>query len=146
MIVLTGGSRAVNGVIQLIVVIIMFLFVLALAYLAARLAGRFQSNIQSQSNIRILEVARISNNKYIQIVKIGQRYYAVGVGKEEVNLIAELQEEDLNLKTTTEGTKAVLPGIWRRWTQVRAASGGQMQLVWQLLERSSKGVMGGSCE
>ena len=35
MIVLTGGSRAVNGVIQLIVVIIMFLFVLALAYLSA---------------------------------------------------------------------------------------------------------------
>ena len=97
--------------IQLIVVIIMFLFVLALAYLAARLAGRFQSNIQSQSNIRILEVARISNNKYIQIVKIGQRYYAVGVGKEEVNLIAELQEEDLNLKTTTEGTKGSFKDI-----------------------------------
>ena len=111
MIVLTGGSRTVNGVIQLIVVIIMFLFVLALAYLAARLAGRFQSNIQSQSNIRILEVARISNNKYIQIIKIGQHYYVVGVGKEEVNLIAELQEEELILKDTTEGTKGSFKDI-----------------------------------
>ncbi len=87
----------VEGLVQLIVAIIMFLFVLFLAYLAARIAGRFQNNVVSRGNIRIMETSRIANNKYIQIVKIGTRYYAIAVGKEEVTLLAELMPEDLYL-------------------------------------------------
>ena len=89
-------SNSLEGIIQLIVVFLMFLFVLALAYITARLAGRFQSNIQSQSNIRVLESVRVANNKYIQLIKIGERYFAIGLGKDTITCLAEFQEDDLN--------------------------------------------------
>lgn len=109
--ILTGVSNAVEGVIQLFVVLIMFLFVLALAYLAARFAGRFQSNIQSRSNVRTIETARIGNNKYIQIVKIGSRYFAIGVGKDDVTFLTELKEEELNLDALKNNTKGSFKDI-----------------------------------
>ena len=44
------------------------------------------------------------------------------------------------------GTKALLPGTWRRWVHLRAVSGGQMQWVRQLMVISSMGVSAGSLE
>lgn len=109
--ILIGGSNAVEGVIQLIVVLIMFLFVLALAYLTARFAGKFQSNIQSRSNVRIIETARIGNNKYVQIVKVGSRYIAIGVGKDDITFLTELKEDELNLDALEDKTKGSFKDI-----------------------------------
>lgn len=111
MIFLTGGGNALEGFIQLVVVLIMFLFVLALAYLTARFAGRFQSNIQSRSNIRIIETARLGNNKYVQIVKVGSRYIAIGVGKDTIAFLTQLDEDELNLEALDEKTKGSFKDI-----------------------------------
>ncbi|MDE7365756.1 MAG: flagellar biosynthetic protein FliO [Lachnospiraceae bacterium] len=111
MIFLTGGGNALEGFIQLVVVLIMFLFVLALAYLTARLAGRFQSNIQSRSNIRIIETARLGNNKYVQIVKVGSRYIAIGVGKDTIAFLTQLDEDELNLEALDDKTKGSFKDI-----------------------------------
>lgn len=109
MIFLTSSS--LEGFIQLVVVLIMFLFVLALAYLTARFAGRFQSNIQSRSNIRIIETARLGNNKYVQIIKVGSRYIAIGVGKDTVSFLTQLDEDELNLAALDDKTKGSFKDI-----------------------------------
>ncbi|MCM1495346.1 MAG: flagellar biosynthetic protein FliO [Bacteroides sp.] len=111
MIFLTGSGNALEGFIQLVVVLIMFLFVLALAYLTARFAGRFQSNIQSRSNIRIIETARLGNNKYVQIIKVGSRYIAIGVGKDTVAFLTQLDEDELNLEALEDKTKGSFKDI-----------------------------------
>lgn len=108
---LTGSSHALDSVIQLIVVLIMFLFVLGLAYFAARIAGRFQSNIQSRSNIKVIEVVRVNNNKLVEIVKIGERYFAIGIGKDTITMLAELQEDELNLDTLNHDSKGSFKDI-----------------------------------
>ncbi len=108
---LMGSSHALDSVIQLIVVLIMFLFVLGLAYLATRIAGRFQSNIQSRSNIKVIEVARVNNNKLVEIVKIGERYFAIGIGKDTITMLAELQEDELNLDTLNHDSKGSFKDI-----------------------------------
>ena len=99
MIFLVKSSSSTKGIIDIIVVFVMFLFVLALAYFAARLVGRFQGNVQSRSNIKILETARVANNKFVQLVKIGDRYFAIGVGKDNITFLTELTEDDLNMDT-----------------------------------------------
>ncbi len=111
MLVSSGVSGSLEGIIQLIVVVIMFLFVLGLAYLAARLAGRFQSNIQSRSNIKIIESARIGNNKYVQIIKVGNQYLAIGIGKDTVTFLTRLEEEELNLALLDDRTKGSFKDI-----------------------------------
>ena len=47
-------------------------------------------------------------------------------------------------ESAAAGTKALLPGTWRRWVHFRAVPGGRMQWARQLMDISSIGVMAGS--
>lgn len=81
---------------ELICVVLLFLFVVFLAYLAARITGSYQSNIiNKRSNIRVIEVFRLSNNKLIEIVKIGEHYYALAVCKDTVVMLSELDASEI---------------------------------------------------
>lgn len=95
--VLVQGYSSLKSVGQLICVIALFLFVLFLAYFAARIAGSFQSNVvNKRSNIKVIEVFRLSNNKVIEIVKIGNQYFALAVCKDDVTVISQLDESEIN--------------------------------------------------
>ena len=64
--------------------------------MAARIAGSYQSNVMNKkSNIRVIEVYRLSNTKMIEIVKIGEHYLAIAVGKDEVTLLTELDADEI---------------------------------------------------
>jgi len=87
---------------QLLCSILLFLFVLVLAYLTARFVGGYQSNLQNKNtNIKVIEVFRLSNNKYIQIVQIGEQYLALAVCKDNVEVLTHLNEDELKVKETS---------------------------------------------
>ena len=70
--------------------------------MAARIVGSYQSNVvNKKSNIRVLEVCRLSNNKMIEIVKIGEKYLAIAVGKDEVTLLTELDADEIVMHETS---------------------------------------------
>lgn len=93
---LVQSFSGAQSIAQLICVILLFFFVLFLAYMAARIAGSYQSNVMNKkSNIRVIEVYRLSNNKLIEIVKIGEKYLAIAVGKDEVTLLTELDADEI---------------------------------------------------
>lgn len=99
---LAKSSPSMESIGQLIVLILLFVFVLFLAYLAARIAGSFQSNvINKKSNVKVIEVFRLSNNKYIEIVKIGEHYLAIAICKDNVTLLTELDESEVREQATT---------------------------------------------
>lgn len=94
--VLFTDIKWLDNLLQLVFSIIILVFVLFLAYLAARVAGTYQSNIMNKrSNIRVIETYRLANNKYIQIVRISGKYVALGIGKDTITLLAELDEENI---------------------------------------------------
>lgn len=125
MLLISAGSW-IENLVQLFVVFVIFIIVLFLAYLAAKISGNFQANINRRSNIKVVEAYRISNNKYIQIVKIGNRYVALGVGKDEVTFLMELDEESItdfsSMPTSKESFKDVM-------AQFRSGKGDQIQMV-----------------
>ena len=99
---LVQSSSSLKSIGQLICVVFLFLFVLALAYIAARIAGSFQSNaLNKNSNIRVIEVFRLSNNKIIEIIKIGNRYLALAICKDDVTVLTELDESEIKEKETS---------------------------------------------
>ncbi len=99
---LVQSFSGAQGVAQLICLILLFFFVLFLAYMAARIVGSYQSNVvNKKSNIRVLEVCRLSNNKMIEIVKIGEKYLAIAVGKDEVTLLTELDADEIVMHETS---------------------------------------------
>ena len=99
---LNKASTSMESIGQLIVLIILFAFVLFLAYLAARIAGGFQSNaLNKKSNVKVIEVFHLSNNKYIEIVKIGEHYLALAICKDTVTLLTELDEFEVREHNAT---------------------------------------------
>ena len=80
---------------NILTLILAFVFVLVLAYYGAKITAKYQGNmLNNKSNIKIIESFRFGGNKIIAIAKIGKSYYALGIGKEEINLIDKIELED----------------------------------------------------
>lgn len=111
--ILAAGSNWLDSFVQLITLIIVFIFVIGITYFATRIVANVQTDKMRTSNIKILETVRISNTKYIQVVNIGSRYFAIAVCKDTVTYLCELNEEDLMYDNTSnkgksESFKAIL--------------------------------------
>ena len=81
------SSGTIDSIAQLISMILIFIFVLALTYFTTRFVGSYQKNKMAGSNVNVLETFRISNNKYIQIIKIGKKYFAIAVCKDTITYL-----------------------------------------------------------
>ena len=101
--VIASMSSRIEAFAQLLTLLIIFIFVLAVTYYVTRFVGNYQKNKLSGSNINILENMRIANNKYIQIVKIGSRVFAIAVAKDTVSYLCELDEDELIYKESSSG-------------------------------------------
>lgn len=101
--VIASMSSRIEAFAQLLTLLIIFIFVLAVTYYVTRFVGNYQKNKLSGSNINILETMRIANNKYIQIVKIGSRVFAIAVAKDTVSYLCELDKDELIYKESSSG-------------------------------------------
>ena len=91
----TGFVSMMKSIGEFLALLIAFLFVVALAYATSKLAGKYQLKAMRNSNIEIIETRRIANNKLIQIIKIGNKVLAVGIGKDEITFLSEIEEESI---------------------------------------------------
>lgn len=91
---------SVKNVLDVILLLFIFAFVLVLSYFAAKFAGKYQNNfLNKNSNIKIIEYFRLGNNKFIAIAQIGNDYYALGIGKDEITVIDKLSPESLSINS-----------------------------------------------
>ena len=87
-----------SSFVQFLTVLAIFVFVLAITVFTTRLVGGLQKRTMTGSNIAVLETCRIAPGKLIEIVKIGNRYYALALSKDSVETIAELSEDEITIK------------------------------------------------
>ena len=88
---------------QFISVLIIFILVLAASYFVTKWIADYQRGTNtSGKNISIIETCRISQTKYIQIIRIGGRYTAIAVSKDQVTSLGDVDENDLILKDETQ--------------------------------------------
>ena len=92
--ILALSDRA-ESVTQFLTVILIFLLVLGLTYLTTRFVGGYQKARSINSNFEVIETFRITNGKYLQIVKIGEKYVVIGIGKDSITSICELSGDDI---------------------------------------------------
>lgn len=100
-----SGSR-IEAFAQLITLILIFAFVLALTYFSTRWVGRFQKEKMSGRNVVVLETMKISSTKYIQIIKIGKKCFAIAVCKDTVTYLCEVDEADLVYRDNSAQVKS----------------------------------------
>lgn len=80
---------------QLITVLVIFILVLAVTMFVTRWMANYQKQQNAGTNIEIIETSRIANNKYVQILRIGETYLAVAVCKDTVTMLGEIPKEQL---------------------------------------------------
>ncbi|NLD91375.1 MAG: flagellar biosynthetic protein FliO [Fibrobacter sp.] len=100
--VLALSDRGINSFAQFATVIIIFIFVLGLAYLTTRFIAKYEKNQIVNKNIEIIETFRLSTNKFIAIVRVGEKYLALAIGKDTVTMLTELNADDLNLVSSDQ--------------------------------------------
>lgn len=101
MTLLVVSSRA-ESFAQFLTAILIFVFVLLVAYFTTRFVGKFQKTQMGYRNFEVIESFKITNGKYLQLVKIGSKYVVIGIGKDSVTMICEVPEEEIK-KASEQG-------------------------------------------
>ena len=99
---LTGMDRT-DGFLQFMTVLILFVFVLAVTWLTTRWIAGYQKTKAAGCNLEVIETMRVTGNKYLQIVRAGERYLVIAVGKDEIHMLAELSREEIQFHENGNG-------------------------------------------
>ncbi len=94
MIILTAGMSDWDSLLQLIGVSILFIFILIVTYYTTKFVGGVKQGITKNSNFKVLETYKIAQNKYLQLIQIGTRYFVISIGKDDIRLLTELNENE----------------------------------------------------
>ncbi len=86
---------------QLITLLVVFVLVLGVTLITTKWIANYQKQQGGGSNIQIIETARIANNKYIQIVRVGETMMVLAVCKDTVTMLGEIPKEQLKNGTAT---------------------------------------------
>lgn len=90
-------SSSTNSFLQFLTVLIIFVFVLGITWFFTRWMANLQKGRTYGSNIEVIETYKITVNKYIQIIKTGDKYLAIGIGKDTITMLAEIPAEQIHL-------------------------------------------------
>ena len=110
---LTITTRA-DSYIQFMTVLILFVFILAATYLVTKWIAKAQKEKVGNGNLEVIETCRITQNKYVQIIRAGGKYLVIAIGKDEIHMLAELTEEDLIFQEPAKGQISDFAGILER--------------------------------
>ena len=99
---------ATKDVGQIFYIVLLVVFVALLAYYSTKLlasarGGRFGG---AKRNLELLESIGVGTQSTVQIVRAGEKFWLIGVTKEQVTMLAELDREQLVMRET----QALLPG------------------------------------
>ena len=97
-VLLTGST---DSYAQFITVLLLFVLVLGITALTTRWIANYQKQAGTNENIQVIETARIANNKFVQIIRTGEKYFVVAVCKDTVTMLGEISEGQLKKKEKT---------------------------------------------
>lgn len=96
MVLISGKVSGGSNFLQLLGVLLIFAFVLAITYFTTRWIANYQKQQNVQRNLKVIETMKLTTNKYIQIIEVGEVYLVIGIGKDEITMLAQLDREQLN--------------------------------------------------
>ena len=92
---LLSMTSGLDSIVQFITILFIFAFVLAITWVSTRYIAGIQKEQYKTGNMELVETLRISNNKYLQIVRVGNKYFCMAVCKETGTMLGEIQKEDM---------------------------------------------------
>lgn len=114
---LLSMTSRLESIVQFITLLIIFFFVLGITYISTRYIARVQKEQYSTGNMELIETLRISNNKYLQIVRVGNKYFCMAVCKDTVTMLGEIQKEEMVFKENNLNAKIDFQTILEKMKQ-----------------------------
>ena len=103
-----------DSYLQFITVLILFVFVLLITYWTTRWIANYQKGKAGAGNLEVIETCRVSPNKYVQILRAGEKYLVIAIGKDEVHMLAELSEDELVIRENSEAQNLSFAGVFEQ--------------------------------
>ncbi|NLY49099.1 MAG: flagellar biosynthetic protein FliO [Clostridiales bacterium] len=94
-----------DNLLQLLGLCLILALILVAAYYTSRFIGRYKMGQLKDSNIQVIEAFRISPNKMLQIVRIANRYVVLGISKDQITYITELDGNEVVTHDVQENGK-----------------------------------------
>lgn len=95
MILLITDTSSFDNFLQLCGLLLLFCFILAITYFTTKFVSRVKLGQVKNSNFHVIETFKITQNKYLQLVQIGEHYIVISISKEHIQFITELKKDEL---------------------------------------------------
>ena len=92
----TFGNTLENAL-QLVGLLSVFIFILVATYFSSRMIGQYKLGQMKHKNFKVIETYKAAPNKYLQLVKMGNKYIVIAIGKDEIHVVTELSEDEVLL-------------------------------------------------
>ncbi|SHL96413.1 flagellar protein FliO/FliZ [Anaerosporobacter mobilis DSM 15930] len=90
------GSSTIRNIAELFGLLLVFVLILVLAYYTSKWIGKTGAGMTTKNhNITIIETLRLSQTKYLQIIKIANKYIVIAVSKDHVEYLTDIDGDQL---------------------------------------------------
>ena len=91
------GMSLGESIAEIFGLLVIFILILFLTYLTTRWIAKQTAGQSRAGNIRVIETYRLATNRYLQIVKVAERYFVLAVSREQIALVAEVSEDEIQM-------------------------------------------------
>lgn len=95
-------SSTTDNALQLFGLIILFFLIIVATYVTSKFIGNYKLGQMKNKNFKVIETYKVAPNKFLQLIKVGNKYLVISIGKEEIHNITEIPEEDVILPIENE--------------------------------------------
>ncbi|MDF2485055.1 MAG: hypothetical protein K0R46_1223 [Herbinix sp.] len=102
---LSNGVSTYDNLWQLVGLVLLLIIILIAAYYTSRFIGGIKLGQMKKSNFQVIDSYRVTPNKALQIVKIGNKYVVIAIGKDDITYITELEESEVMIREIHQSDK-----------------------------------------
>ncbi len=98
-------ANSSNSTWKLVGLILLCVIIIVACYYTTRFIGRKSQGVQVSGgkNIKAIETMRVTQNKYLQLVKCGDKYLLISVTKDNISLISEIDGDSIITEKSGNG-------------------------------------------
>ena len=116
---LATAQNSLQSLFELLGLILIFVIVLVVCYYTTRFVAGRQLVQKKIGNFEVVETFPLAQNKYLQLVRMGNKYVVISVAKDSIGFITELEEHEvcqIQKNTTVSGKSftEVLSGFTKK--------------------------------
>jgi len=92
---LATAQNSLQSLFELLGLILIFVIVLVVCYYTTRFVAGRQLVQKKMGNFEVVETFPIAQNKYLQLIRMGNKYVVISVSKDAVSYITEIEEAEV---------------------------------------------------